>query len=236
MNIGCGLSGLAGNVPRTNDESSTHQIQSMRTSLSEEELLDKLKNSFPLATAIKNIATSNQSVALLSTAEAIAVKLYSGEAYESLNRKLRSEQIMTPAELVLDTTLSKALAKAPLNVLTKTYRGSQVKDAWGSIEEGKIGMDSAYLSTSRDPCIAREFAEEHKYSVWSVIFGCSGFDMAPVNKDTIEAEVLYPKDTVMRLLLRHAVQRREYRVLEDVSLSEGDGHIPLLVNALDLAK
>ncbi|CAG9435648.1 TPA: hypothetical protein ACS727_003693 [Providencia alcalifaciens] len=88
MNIGCGLSGLAGNVPRTNDESSTHQIQSMRTSLSEEELLDKLKNSLPLATAIKNIATSNQSVALLSTAEAIAVKLYSGEAYESLNRKL----------------------------------------------------------------------------------------------------------------------------------------------------
>lgn len=47
---------------------------------------------------------------------------------------------------------------------------------------------------------------------------------------------MYPKDTVMRLLLRHAVQRREYRVLEEVSLSEGDGHIPLLVNALDLAK
>lgn len=234
MNIGSGIS-LTGNVPGTNDESSTNQIQSVWTSLSEEELLDQLKNHFPLALAIKNITTSSQSVSLLSTAEIVAVKLYSGEAYKPLNRKLRSGQTMTSAEQLLDIALSKALAKSSLNILTKTYRGSQVTDALGSIAEGKVGQDPAYLSTSRDPNIAREFAEENKYSLWSVIFGCSGFDMVPVNKDTIEAEVLYPKNTAMRLLLRHTVQKREYRVLEEASVSEGCGHIPLLVDALDLA-
>ncbi|BBG61950.1 ADP-ribosyltransferase [Providencia rustigianii] len=234
MNICCGVLGLPGNVPGTHDGSNTHQIQSMRTSLSEEELLDKLKKHFPLALAIKNIATSSQSVNFLSSAEIVAVQLYSGEAYKPLNRKLRSGQTMTSAEQLLDMILSKALAKSPLNVLTKTYRGSQVKDALGSIAEGKVGMDPAYLSTSRDPNIASEFANENKYSLWSVIFGCSGFDMVAVNKDTIEAEVLYPKDTAMRLLLRHTVQRREYRVLEEASVSVGCGHIPFLVDALDL--
>ncbi|MTC22090.1 MULTISPECIES: ADP-ribosyltransferase [unclassified Providencia] len=88
---------------------------------------------------------------------------------------------MTSAEQLLDIALSKALAKSSLNILTKTYRGSQVTDALGSIAEGKVGQDPAYLSTSRDPNIAREFAEENKYSLWSVIFGCSGFDMERYN-------------------------------------------------------
>lgn len=54
MNIGCGVLGIQGNVSGTHDESNTYQIQSMRTLLSGEALLDKLKNYFPLALAIKN--------------------------------------------------------------------------------------------------------------------------------------------------------------------------------------
>ncbi|MQC88047.1 exoenzyme T [Vibrio parahaemolyticus] len=221
---------------KINSDRHSFRIHSINSSKSEKQLLEKLKSCFPSARAINNITTHSQRVSSLSAAEKMAVNLYSGDSYESLNRKLRSGQSMTPAEQLLDIGLSKAVAKEPLDVLTKTYRGSRLRDAFGSVAEGEFGVDPAYLSTSRDPEIACEFAEEHKRSAFSVIFGVSGFDMALVNGDTVEAEVLYPKATPMRVLLRDVNKGKESRVLEELSVSETQGHVPALLDALDLAK
>ncbi|EJG1803653.1 TPA: ADP-ribosyltransferase [Vibrio parahaemolyticus] len=221
---------------KINSDRQSFMISSINSTISEKQLLEKLKACFPSARAINNTITHSQRVSSLSTAEKMAVNLYSGNSYESLNRKLRSGQSMTQAEQLLDIGLSKAVAKEPLDVLTKTYRGSRLRDAFGSVAEGDFGVDPAYLSTSRDPEIACEFADEHKRSAFSVVFGVSGFDMALVNGDTVEAEVLYPKATPMRVLLRDVNKGKERRVLEELAVSEIQGHVPTLLDALDLAK
>ncbi|EIW7863747.1 exoenzyme T [Vibrio parahaemolyticus] len=221
---------------KINSDRQSFRISSINSTISEKQLLEKLKACFPSARAINNTITHSQRVSSLSAAEKMAVNLYSGNSYESLNRKLRSGQSMTQAEQLLDIGLSQAVAKEPLDVLTKTYRGSRLRDAFGAVAEGEFGVDPAYLSTSRDPEIACEFAEEHKRSAFSVVFGVSGFDMALVNGDTVEAEVLYPKATPMRVLLRDVNKEKERRVLEELAVSEIQGHVPTLLNALDLAK
>ncbi|MGV8333535.1 T3SS effector bifunctional cytotoxin exoenzyme T, partial [Pseudomonas aeruginosa] len=90
-----------------------------------------------------------------------------------------------------------------------------------------------YLSTSRDPGVARSFAGQ---GTITTLFGRSGIDVSEISIEGDEQEILYDKGTDMRVLLSakdgQGVTRR---VLEEATLGERSGHGEGLLDALDLA-
>ena len=58
--------------------------------------------------------------------------------------------------------MSAAFEKSgPAEQVVKTFRGTRGRDAFEAVKEGQVGHDAGYLSTSRDPSVARSLRARH---------------------------------------------------------------------------
>lgn len=169
-----------------------------------------------------------------SDAEVMALGLYTNGEYQHLNRSLRQGRELDAGQALIDRGMSAAFEKSgPAEQVVKTFRGTQGRDAFEAVKEGQVGHDAGYLSTSRDPSVARSFAG---LGTITTLFGRSGIDVSEISIEGDEQEILYDKGTDMRVLLSakdgQGVTRR---VLEEATLGERSGHGEGLLDALDLA-
>lgn len=169
-----------------------------------------------------------------SDAEVMALGLYTNGEYQHLNRSLRQGRELDAGQALIDQGMSAAFEKSgPAEEVVKTFRGTQGRDAFEAVKEGQVGHDAGYLSTSRDPSVARSFAGQ---GTITTLFGRSGIDVSEISIEGDEQEILYDKGTDMRVLLSakdgQGVTRR---VLEEATLGERSGHGEGLLDALDLA-
>lgn len=169
-----------------------------------------------------------------SDAEVMALGLYTNGEYQHLNRSLRQGRELDAGQALIDRGMSAAFEKSgPAEQVVKTFRGTQGRDAFEAVKEGQVGHDAGYLSTSRDPSVARSFAGQ---GTITTLFGRSGIDVSEISIEGDEQEILYDKGTDMRVLLSakdgQGVTRR---VLEEATLGERSGHGEGLLDALDLA-
>lgn len=169
-----------------------------------------------------------------SDAEVMALGLYTNGEYQHLNRSLRQGRELDAGQALIDRGMSAAFEKSgPAEQVVKTFRGTQGRDAFEAVKEGQVGHDAGYLSTSRDPGVARSFAGQ---GTITTLFGRSGIDVSEISIEGDEQEILYDKGTDMRVLLSakdgQGVTRR---VLEEATLGERSGHGEGLLDALDLA-
>lgn len=169
-----------------------------------------------------------------SDAEVMALGLYTNGEYQHLNRSLRQGRELDAGQALIDRGMSAAFEKSgPAEQVVKTFRVAQGRDAFEAVKEGQVGHDAGYLSTSRDPGVARSFAGQ---GTITTLFGRSGIDVSEISIEGDEQEILYDKGTDMRVLLSakdgQGVTRR---VLEEATLGERSGHGEGLLDALDLA-
>ncbi len=158
-----------------------------------------------------------------SDAEVMALGLYTNGEYQHLNRSLRQGRELDAGQALIDQGMSAAFEKSgPAEQVVKTFRGTQGRDAFEAVKEGQVGHDAGYLSTSRDPSVARSFAGQ---GTITTLFGRSGIDVSEISIEGDEQEILYDKGTDMRVLLSakdgQGVTRR---VLEEATLGERSGH------------
>ncbi len=158
-----------------------------------------------------------------SDAEVMALGLYTNGEYQHLNRSLRQGRELDAGQALIDRGMSAAFEKSgPAEQVVKTFRGTQGRDAFEAVKEGQVGHDAGYLSTSRDPSVARSFAGQ---GTITTLFGRSGIDVSEISIEGDEQEILYDKGTDMRVLLSakdgQGVTRR---VLEEATLGERSGH------------
>lgn len=155
-----------------------------------------------------------------SDAEVMALGLYTNGEYQHLNRSLRQGRELDAGQALIDRGMSAAFEKSgPAEQVVKTFRGTQGRDAFEAVKEGQVGHDAGYLSTSRDPSVARSFAG---LGTITTLFGRSGIDVSEISIEGDEQEILYDKGTDMRVLLSakdgQGVTRR---VLEEATLGNG---------------
>lgn len=170
-----------------------------------------------------------------SDAEVMALGLYTNGEYQHLNSSLRQEQQLNAGQAMIDQGMSTAFEKStPAEQLVKTFRGTHGGDAFTGVAEGQVGHDAAYLSTSRDPKVATSFGGAGSIST---VFGRSGIDVSDISVEGDEQEILYNKETDMRVLLSAKDERGvTRRVLEEATLGEQSGHRKGLLDGLDLAR
>lgn len=170
-----------------------------------------------------------------SDAEVMALGLYTNGEYESLNRALRQEKPLNAGHTMIDQGMSAAFEKSVHSEqVVKTFRGTRGGDSFSGVAEGKVGHDAAYLSTSRDPQVAKNFGGTGSIST---VFGRSGIDVSDISIEGDEQEILYNKETEMRVLLSAKDERGvTRRVLEEATLGVQSGHHKGLLDALDLAR
>lgn len=168
-----------------------------------------------------------------SDAEVMALGLYTGIHYADLNRALRQGQELDAGQKLIDQGMSAAFEKSgQAEQVVKTFRGTRGGDAFNAVEEGKVGHDDGYLSTSLNPGVARSFGQ----GTISTVFGRSGIDVSGISNYKNEKEILYNKETDMRVLLSASDEQGvTRRVLEEAALGEQSGHSQGLLDALDLA-
>lgn len=168
----------------------------------------------------------------------MAIGLYINGEYVPLNSALRNGEALTPSSALIDKGLGLAFANAPAREgVLKTHRGTEGEDAFRNVREGRIGHDRGYLSTYRDPAIAKNFGTRIfcSESTVSTIFGRSGLDVSHVSLEAEEKEVLYNKETRMNVLLSGKDRRGTNRVvLEEIGVGRNAGRQARLINALGL--
>ncbi|MBN0872611.1 ADP-ribosyltransferase, partial [Pseudomonas aeruginosa] len=92
-----------------------------------------------------------------------------------LNRALRQGQELDAGQKLIDQGMSAAFEKSgQAEQVVKTFRGTRGGDAFNAVEEGKVGHDDGYLSTSLNPGVARSFGQ----GTISTVFGRSGIDVS----------------------------------------------------------
>ncbi|MHC6654896.1 ADP-ribosyltransferase [Aeromonas salmonicida] len=134
-----------------------------------------------------------------SDAEVMALGLYTNGEYQHLNRSLRQEKPLDAGQALIDRGMSIAFEKStPTEQLIKTFCGTHGGDAFNGVAEGQVGHDVAYLSTSRDPKLVTNFGGSGSIST---IFGRLGIDVSDISVEGDELEILYNKETDMRVLL-----------------------------------
>lgn len=114
-----------------------------------------------------------------SDAEVMALGLYTNGEYQHLNRSLRQGRELDAGQALIDRGMSAAFEKSgPAEQVVKTFRGTQGRDAFEAVKEGQVGHDAGYLSTSRDPGVARSFAGQ---GTITTLFGRSGIDVSEIS-------------------------------------------------------
>lgn len=195
-------------------------------------LAESLQNQFGLEA---EQYLGEQPHATYSDAEVMALGLYTNGEYQDLNRALRQGKPLNADHTMIDQGMSAAFEKsAHSEQVVKTFRGTRGGDAFNGVTEGKVGHDAAYLSTSRDPQVAKNFGGA---GAISTVFGRSGIDVSDISIEGDEQEILYNKETDMRVLLSAKDEKGvTRRVLEEATLGAQSGHHKGLLNALDLAR
>lgn len=113
-----------------------------------------------------------------SDAEVMALGLYTGIHYAELNRALRQGQELDAGQKLIDQGMSAAFEKSgEAEQVVKTFRGTRGGDAFNTVEEGQVGHDNGYLSTSLNPGVARSFGQ----GTISTVFGRSGIDVSEIS-------------------------------------------------------
>ncbi|MEO3956913.1 ADP-ribosyltransferase [Chromobacterium piscinae] len=152
---------------------------------------------------------------VFSDGERNAINFYTGHGnYEEFNNRLRKGEPLAEIQKKHDSELQMAFARRPLHELSKTYRGyvttetKQSKTELLQLRRGETVSDSAFLSTTRDLNVAREFEKPRKeipdghdairHEV--IIFGKSGLDISTASRFAKEQEVLYNRGTVFTRL------------------------------------
>lgn len=174
----------------------------------------------------------------VSADERIAVGLYTGGHYSALNKALRNKESMSYGmSLVNEGIISYFKSHTNNdNKVTKTFRGTDSRDAYSNIPENSSSYDAGYFSTSTDISVANEFASGSSLdkSV-SVVFGRGGVDVSGLSYEA-ENEVLYNSGTKMDVLFsgvdKYGVNKR---VLAESSLLPDTGKQKGLIDALGLA-
>lgn len=139
--------------------------------------------------------------------EEYALRLYSGQAYHSINDYLRGTEEADPETLATISTIDRAFSDAHISDSIVTYRGVN-GDAAAYIRHmmlqvGDAFTDPGYASTSISPERARLFAAWPADGMILRIHvgeNMRGIDMSPFSDFPEEGEFLLPRGTRFRVL------------------------------------
>lgn len=111
-----------------------------------------------------------------SDAEVMALGLYTGIHYADLNRALRQGRSWMRDKADRPRYVAAFEKSGQAEQVVKTFRGTRGGDAFNAVEEGKVGHDDGYLSTSLNPGVARSWQ-----GTISTVFGRSGIDVSGIS-------------------------------------------------------
>ena len=149
----------------------------------------------------------------LSPDDVRAVHDYTTNAgYDAMNGHLRTGGLDPAVQARVDATAA-ALDRLPASPGT-TYRGTNLPaEVLEAYRPGHLVADPAFLSTSVDPVVARNFG-----SMDVTVHGHSGVDVAPLSAYGREGEILFRPGTQFEVLSRapDAATGRLQIVLQEV--------------------
>ena len=200
----------------------------------------------PLKNLDSNLKTKNSPLALLEKAvakvrtlntpweelptrmEYNALRHYKGSGYALVNQSLRGgvrSHLASDCIAQMDSVLSKV---APIKSDAVVYRGvSQVSSKdfrrhLGSLQQGDVFQESAYVSTSLDRRIARSFASEQGF-LFTIHMpkGTRALNMSQLDPDIVKL----PKENLDREAEILLPRRSTFKVLAKTFLPDGTTHI-----------
>jgi hypothetical protein len=141
-----------------------------------------------------------------------ALSQYTGMGYAELNEALRSE-VLEASQAARVEALKAALSKLP------PYEGSVVRgtnlppEVLAQYRPGEYIVEKAFLSTTRDPLVARSSAFAGNVEFRIVSF--TGRDVSAFSMYPAEQEILFPANTRF-LVLRKTIDPRTGRTIIDM--------------------
>lgn len=143
----------------------------------------------------------------LSAADVEIVRDYTGAGYRSINHPLRNGVDPKPEVKARIERLDAAVAKGTLDADTTLYRGVNKfgadKILAGGTKKGTVITDAGFMSTTRNPTVAKSFQTAAKDNILirvSAKKGAVALDVDKITSTAGEAEFLFSRNSRLKVV------------------------------------